>query len=73
MTQRDPDMIRVSKRQLKKLLGRTLVPKVVDAIVVELEAAPEGEAVRNTVPSADMMQHAALVLERRQGRARRAG
>lgn len=46
MTQRDPDMIRVSKRQLRKLLGRTLAPKVAEAIVVELEAAPEGEIPR---------------------------
>ena len=46
MTHCDPDMIRVSKRQLRKLLADLLAPKRVAAVVAELEAAPEGEIPR---------------------------
>ncbi len=46
MTHRDPDMIRVSKRQLRKVLADLLAPKRVAAVVELLEAAPEGEIPR---------------------------
>ena len=41
---RDPDMIRVSARHLRRLLGRTLAPRVADDIVQEIMSRPEGDA-----------------------------
>jgi hypothetical protein len=38
---RDPDMIRVSARHLRRLLGRTLAPRVADGIVQEIMSRPE--------------------------------
>lgn len=43
---RDPDMIRVSKRQLKRIFGRSLAKPLLEQHLAELEAAPEGEIPR---------------------------
>lgn len=68
-TVREPDLMRVSRRELERRLRRILAPALVREVVEDLEAAPEGEDVRQTKPDADMMERAANVIERRKRKA----
>lgn len=68
MTHRDPDMIRVSKRQLRKVLADLLAPKRVAAVVELLETAPEGD-VFDTPISDEARTLARMDFERKRRRA----
>lgn len=67
VTQRDPDMIRVSKRQLQKVLADLLAPKRVAAVVEILEASPEGDIFDGPIPD-EARTLARLDLERKRKR-----
>lgn len=53
---RDPDMIRVSKRQLMRIFGRSLAKPLLEKHVAELEASPEGDVHDVPVTDEDRMR-----------------
>lgn len=67
MTQRDPDMIRVSKRQLMRIFGRSLAKPLLEKHVAELEASPEGEIFDGPIPD-EARTLARMDLERKRKR-----